>query len=39
MVMKNNFTIIIPTVIDCAIIKCGGCENRTNTKPTKSNQT
>ena len=38
-VMKKNFAIIIPTVIDCAILKCGGCENRTKTKPTKSNQT
>ena len=24
MVMKKNFTIIMPTVIDCAIMKCGG---------------
>ena len=39
MVMKKNFTIIIPTAIDCAVMKCGGCENRTKTKPTKSNQT
>ena len=38
MIMKKNFIIIIPTVID-AIMKCGGCENRTKTKPTKSNQT
>ena len=36
---KKNFTIIIPTVIDCAIMKCGGCENRSKTKPTKYNQT
>ena len=37
--MKKNFTIKIPTVITCASIKCGGCENRTKTKPTESNQT
>ena len=37
--MKKTFTIIIPTVINCAIMKNGGCENRTKTKPTKFNQT
>ena len=29
MVMKKNFTIEIPTVINFAIMKCGGCQNRT----------
>ena len=33
-VTKKNFTIIIPTVNDCEIMKCGRCEYRT-----KSNQT
>ena len=33
MVKKKFFIMIIPTVIDCAIMKCGGCENRTKTKP------
>ena len=38
MVMKKNCTIIISTVLNCAIMKCGGCENCTKTEPTKSNQ-
>ena len=38
MVVKKNFTIIISTIVDYAIMKCGGCENRTKTKPTKHNQ-
>ena len=36
---EEKFTIIIPTVIDCSIMKYGGCENHTKTKPTKSNLT
>ena len=39
MVMKKNFTITIPTVINSAILKCGRCENCAKTEPTKSNQT
>ena len=35
---EKKFTIIISTVIGCATMKCGGCENRTKTKPTKSIQ-
>ena len=34
MVMMKNVTVIIPTVIDCAIMKCGGCESCTKTKST-----
>ena len=36
MVMKKNFTIVIPNVINCAIMKCGGCEYRA--KPGQTNQ-
>ena len=32
-VMKKMLTIIIPTLINCGIVKCGGCEYRP-----KSNQ-
>ena len=37
MVTKKNFTIMIPNVINCAIMKCGGYEYRT--KPNQINLT
>ena len=38
MVMKKKITIMIPTVIDCAIMKCEGCENRTKPNMNKPNK-
>ena len=39
MVMKKIFTIIIPTAINCASMKYGGCEYRTKPNQTKPNLT